>query len=41
MYNSDDKGKLAKTFYKIYKNNFLALVGLHPLTGRTHQLRAT
>ena len=40
MYNSDNKGKLAKTFYKIYKkkNNF-ALVGLHPLTGRTHQLR--
>ncbi len=40
MYNSDVKGKLAKTFYKIYKkNNNYALVGLHPLTGRTHQLR--
>lgn len=40
MYNSDVKGKLAKTFYKIYKkNNNYALVGLYPLTGRTHQLR--
>ncbi len=40
MYNSNEDGKLSKTYFKVYrKMNNYALLGLQPLTGRTHQLR--